>query len=325
MQDISIRAELAFKDFWLRWGSRDEKTVSEMMSLIDEKFMGFGTNINEFWSSKKDLESQHSEERVQIPTPYNVDFQWVNPMVISDDSVLVCGEIVLTLKIKTKVIVLENLRNTLLFRFSGDKISLQHWHCSMPDLGISGEVVPGALEPRKYDEVSVFFCDFVGFTSIVAAIPADQLVAELNDIYQRFDEIMDEEKMEKIQVYGDGYLAVCGLPELMPDHAQRCILAAKKIFSFLEKRNKLSEIQWNARIGINTGPLVAGVIGERKFSFNIFGDTVNTAARLESASEPNKINISQKTYELVRNVYQCKYRGKIEAKGKGEIDMYFVD
>ena len=102
--------------------------------------------------------------------------------------------------------------------------------------------------------------------------------------------------MEKIQVYGDGYLAVCGIPDHYNDHAIRCINAGKKVIAFLKERNKVTELQWKVRIGIHTGPLVAGVIGERKFSFNIFGDTVNTAARLETASVQGRINISQKTY-----------------------------
>lgn len=323
--DIDKLGEQAFKDFWLRWGSRDKNKVNSVLEDTSDSFMGFGSNIDEYWANKDDLVMQHNKEAEQIPEPYNINFNFINSVQLSDQHILVCGEISLSVKIIKKIIILENVRNTLLFKISGNKVLLQHWHCSFPDMGTSGEVVPGAMEPSKYEEVSVFFCDFVGFTSIVSEIPPEQLFRELNDIYQSFDHIMDEEQMEKIQVYGDGYLAVCGIPDHYNDHAIRCINAGKKVIAFLKERNKVTELQWKVRIGIHTGPLVAGVIGERKFSFNIFGDTVNTAARLETASVQGRINISQKTYNHVKDIFMCEHRGEIEVKGKGAIDMYFVN
>jgi len=325
MKDINDQAIEVYKAFWRTWGSRNTNTNSALMQMVHPKFNGFGTNINEIWRTKKELNVQHEVEIKQVLQPYSIDFDWIDITKINDKSVLVYGELSLTIRINTKIIILENVRNSFVLKQHKGTLKIKHWHCSLPDLGTKGEVVPGSLEPKRYEEVSVFFCDFVNFTQIVSDLPPKELVAEISDIYQQFDEIMSEEYLEKIQVYGDGYLAVCGLPEYIEEHAINCVKAGQKIFAYLKERNKTSKFQLDARIGIHTGPLVAGIIGERKFSFNIFGDTVNTAARIESASIPNKINVSQTTYELIKDYFVCAHRGKIEAKGKGKIDMYFVE
>jgi len=130
--------------------------------------------------------------------------------------------------------------------------------------------------------------------------------------------------IEKVQTVGDAYLAACGLPEIVEDHAQKCVKAAKEMIDYLETRNARSKIQWKMRVGIHTGPIVAGVVGKKKFTYDLFGDTINTASRIETASEPGKINISSSTYEEIKDSFSCEYRGKIQAKGKGELDMYFV-
>lgn len=325
MKDIKDQAIEAYKTFFKTWSSRDPNAIQDLELMIHQEFNGFGTNSNEIWHTKEELFQQREKEINQVSEPYIINFDWIDSTKIGKKSILVYGELSITVKINTKIVILEKTRSSFIFKEKKGVLKIKHWHCSLPDLGTKGEVFPGAHEPKKYDEVSVFFCDFVNFTQTVSEMPAKEMVAELSDIYQKFDEIMIEEHIEKIQVYGDGYLAVCGLPEKNPEHAIHCVNAGKKIFSYLKERNKSSDIQWNARIGIHTGPLVAGVIGERKFSFNIFGDTVNTAARIETASIPNKINVSQSTYELIKDSFVCEYRGKIEAKGKGEIEMYFVD
>ncbi|MBX2874715.1 MAG: tetratricopeptide repeat protein [Saprospiraceae bacterium] len=182
----------------------------------------------------------------------------------------------------------------------------------------------GKTIPRKYESVSIFFSDFVNFTRISAQSTPEEIIAELNDCFMGFDAIMEAEGIEKIQTIGDGYLAVGGLPEELPDHAVRCVSASKKIIAFLEERNRTSSIQWQVRIGIHSGAITAGVVGTKKFAYNIFGDTVNTASRLETASEKGRINVSAATYELIKHQFECEYRGKISAKGKGDLDMYFV-
>jgi class 3 adenylate cyclase len=188
------------------------------------------------------------------------------------------------------------------------------------DLKESGKTIP-----KRHNNVTILFTDFEGFTELVASIPAIVLVNELNDIFGRFDDIMDETKVEKIETIGDAYLAACGLEEEVINHAVQCITAAKKMLSYLEERNKSHEIKWNMRVGIHSGTIVAGVVGKKKFAYDLFGDTINTASRMESAGEAGKINISASTYELVKNDFTCLSRGKIFAKGKGELEMYFVD
>ena len=182
----------------------------------------------------------------------------------------------------------------------------------------------GKTLPKKHDHVSILFTDFVGYTELVASIPAIMLINELNDIFGRFDEIMEESQVEKIETIGDAYMAACGLQEEFTDHATKCVNAAQKMLSYLEERNIRSSIEWKMRVGVHSGAVVAGVVGKKKFSYDLFGDTINTASRIESTGEAGKINISSTTYELVKNDFACVPRGKVFAKGKGDLEMYFV-
>lgn len=183
----------------------------------------------------------------------------------------------------------------------------------------------GKTQPVFFEEVSILFADFKGFTNIVASISGKKLVSELDQIFHAYDDIMEELGLEKIATIGDAYLAAGGLPNPDSEHAKKCVLAAQKIIAFLEERNKTGAIKWKVRIGIHTGAITAGVIGKKKFSYDLFGDTINVAARIESAGESGKINVSAMTYDQIKNDFSGTYRGKIDAKGKGELDMYFVD
>lgn len=187
------------------------------------------------------------------------------------------------------------------------------------DLKESGKTIP-----KRHKSITILFTDFEGFTELVASMSAITLVNELNDIFGRFDEIMEETEVEKIETIGDAYMAACGLEKEMANHATNCIRAAQMMLSYLEERNKSHEIKWRMRVGIHTGTAVAGVVGKKKFAYDLFGDTINTASRIESSGEVGKINISSSTYKLVKNDFACLSRGKIHAKGKGELEMYFV-
>ncbi|MBI2968018.1 MAG: HD domain-containing protein [Bacteroidetes bacterium] len=182
----------------------------------------------------------------------------------------------------------------------------------------------GSTVPKRYDEVSILFTDFKGFTSTSSGIQPQVLINELNDIFRAFDRIMDKYDMEKIKTIGDAYMAACGVPRINDLHPLQCVRAAHEMLAFLEERAKTAEFQWKMRVGINSGPLIAGVVGTKKFTFDIWGDTVNTASRMESNGEAGRINVSERTYDLIKPFYECEYRGKLAAKGKGEIDMYFV-
>lgn len=182
----------------------------------------------------------------------------------------------------------------------------------------------GVTVPRRFEDTSILFTDFAGFTEAMGTMPGARMVAELNEIFAAFDDIIDRRGLEKIKTIGDAYLAAAGLPEPAPDHATRCVRAALDMVAFIQQRNEHSSIKWGLRVGIHSGPVVAGVVGKRKYAYDIWGDTVNIASRMESAGEPGRVNLSAYTYDLVRDQFDCEYRGKIGAKGKGEVDMYFA-
>jgi class 3 adenylate cyclase len=183
----------------------------------------------------------------------------------------------------------------------------------------------GKTNPESFDDVTVYFSDIVGFTKLSAKLAPDILIHELNDIFTAFDDIMVRHKCERIKTIGDAYLAVCGMPEKRKDHAQKMINAALEIRKFLEKRNASSDIQWKIRIGIHSGRVVGGIVGVRKYIYDVFGDTINTTSRMESSSEPMKINISETTYNLVKDKFKFIKREAMEIKGLGLTKMYFLD
>ena len=182
----------------------------------------------------------------------------------------------------------------------------------------------GSARPARHESVTILFTDFSGFTQTASAMPADRMVAELNDIFAAFDDIRDELGVEKIKTIGDAYMAAAGLPKPCADHAQRCVRAGLRMLDYLEQRNRKAAFKQSLRVGVHSGPVVAGVVGKRKYAFDIWGDTVNIASRMESAGEAGRVNVSAYTFDLIRDEFACEYRGKVTAKGKGEIDMYFV-
>lgn len=191
--------------------------------------------------------------------------------------------------------------------------------------GLADELsATGKASSARYESVTVMFTDFSQFTQTASTIPADRLVAELNEIFAAFDDICDELGVEKIKTIGDSYMAVAGLPTPCADHAQRCVRAGLRMTEYLERRNRNAAFKWALRVGVHSGPVVAGVVGKRKYAFDIWGDAVNLASRIESAGEVWRVNVSAYTYDLIRENFECEYRGKVNAKGKGEIDMYFV-
>ena len=186
----------------------------------------------------------------------------------------------------------------------------------------------GKVQAKKFDSVTVLFTDFKGFTEYAKNLSPEELVSSVDYYFSKFDEIMEKYGMEKIKTIGDAYMAVGGLPFQTNDHAYKMLLAAFEIAQFIEESKQIKKddiTHFDIRIGINTGPVVAGVVGIHKFAYDIWGDTVNVASRMETLSNPGRINISENTYELVKDVFQCKYRGEIEVKNRGMMKMYFVN
>jgi adenylate cyclase len=187
----------------------------------------------------------------------------------------------------------------------------------------------GHAKTRYYENVTVLFTDFKGFSSIAGKLSPQALVAELNDYFGTFDEIVGRFGLEKIKTIGDAYMCAGGIPVANETHALNAVNAALEMQEYMRKqikdRESRGEQGWELRIGIHTGPIVAGVVGKKKYAYDIWGDTVNIASRMESSSEPGKVNISSSTYNYIKGDYNCTYRGKISAKNIGEIDMYFVE
>ena len=186
----------------------------------------------------------------------------------------------------------------------------------------------GYADARLIDEVTVLFTDFKGFTAMSEKLSPKELVKDLHEYFSAFDHIMEKHGLEKIKTIGDAYMAAGGLPSENKTHANDAVKAALEMRDFVEE-GKAKKIAaglpyFEIRIGIHTGPVVAGIVGIKKFQYDIWGDTVNTASRMESSGEAGKVNISETTYQLVKDKFTCVYRGEIEAKGKGKVKMYFV-
>jgi class 3 adenylate cyclase len=187
----------------------------------------------------------------------------------------------------------------------------------------------GEAKARSFESVTIIFTDFKGFTALAAKMSPEDLVKEIHYCYKNFDEIISRHGIEKIKTIGDAYMAAGGLPTANTTHSDDVVAAALEIRDFMAElkdvRQKEDKPFFEIRIGIHTGPVVSGVVGTSKFAYDIWGDTVNIAARMESNSEPGKINVSQSTHDLIHEKYTCEYRGEIEAKNRGMLKMYFVE
>lgn len=186
----------------------------------------------------------------------------------------------------------------------------------------------GYVQPRYFEQVTVLFSDFKNFSKICAMLSPEQLIADLNHCFGQFDQIITRLGLERVKTIGDSYMCVAGLSAQQPDHAIRMVQAAFAMQTFMANWRKERKEQglplYKARIGIHSGPVVAGIVGTTKFAFDIWGETVNIAARMESKGSPNRVNISGTTHSLVKDYFNCTYRGNIPIKNIGEAEMYFV-
>ena len=181
----------------------------------------------------------------------------------------------------------------------------------------------------KYDFVTVMFADIQGFTKIAEDMALEDLVEELDKLFSAFDLITEKYGIEKIKTIGDAYMCVGGIPEKNTTNPIITVCAGLDMMACIQKLKKSGVAEkmkfWKIKIGIHTGSVIAGVVGQKKLSYDIWGDTVNTACHMELAGEAEKINISGTTYKFVKDFFDCSYRGKIPVKYKGDLDMYFVN
>jgi class 3 adenylate cyclase len=249
---------------------------------------------------------------------------------LSDELQLLANS--LELKVKERTLSLEEAMNGLeIEREKSEKLLL-----NIIPKDIATELKEkGFAEPILFESVSVMFTDFKDFTKIAESMTPRDLINELEICFVQFDKITEKFDLEKLKTIGDSYMCAAGIPKRKNVNQKNprilavdSCLAGLEILAFMEmmKLNKMrrGDKYWDIRIGIHSGSLIAGVIGEKKFAYDVWGDTVNIASRMESNGSPSKINISGETFELIKDFFDCEYRGKINAKNKGEIDMYFI-
>jgi len=183
----------------------------------------------------------------------------------------------------------------------------------------------GTTQPKNFENVTVYFSDIVGFTKISSELDPKYLIDELNDIFTAFDTIIEHNDCERIKTIGDAYMAVSGMHIPSVNHAEQIVRSAIQIVKYLRKRSWSNPlVDWKIRIGIHTGPIIGGVVGVKKYIYDVFGDTVNISARMEQNSEEMMINVSESTYNLVKDKFDFIEREPVEVKGKGLMKMWYV-
>jgi adenylate cyclase len=178
---------------------------------------------------------------------------------------------------------------------------------------------------ERFDEVSVLFADIVGSTALTVELEPERMVELLNEVFSYFDLVTERYGAEKIRTIGDNYMVAAGVPEVRPDHAQVMAGMALEMLDYVQERTVEDSGRLQFRIGINSGPAVAGVVGTTKFHYDIWGDTVNVASRMESQGEPGMVQVTRATYELIKDEFVCVPRGTLDVKGRGKMETWFLE
>jgi class 3 adenylate cyclase len=241
-------------------------------------------------------------------------------------------QILTNLELRRRIIELHQKQEDLLAAAETARSAIEHKERLIrelfPDPIANRVLADEPVETRFYASASVLFVDFEGFTTIAESLEPRVLIEQLNDYFAMFDQIVESHGLEKIKTVGDAYLAVAGAPRESRDHALRATRAALEINRAMDKvnaeRKKLALQEWPIRIGIHSGSLIAGVVGGKRTTYDIWGDGVNVAKRMQENCEPGQINISEATVGLVSNAFETQARGFVEAKNKGSVRMYYV-
>lgn len=310
----------------------DDEFVS---TLTSSKITYSGLSSGEYnlWVQCKPPMGDWSKPQIvisfEIETPI-----YKNPWIIGGVLILLVAVIYAFVWVRTKRLEIEKAKLEKIvqertFELSAEKQKTDELLLNILPSEIAEELKRnGSAEARGYEKVSILFTDFKGFTTISGKVPPKELVKDLDEIFAAFDDIVAKHDLEKIKTIGDAYMCVGGVPNVSENHAQKAILVGKDMVAFMETFNKRKRDagadEWLIRVGIHSGPIVAGVVGKSKFAYDVWGDSVNVASRMESSSEPGRINVSAETYELAKEDFEFEYRGALQAKNKGDLDMYFV-
>jgi class 3 adenylate cyclase len=200
---------------------------------------------------------------------------------------------------------------------------------NMVPMAVAQELKNGnRVTARFYDAATILFADFEGFTKLAESMEPKELIGQLDDYFSAFDEVAERHRLEMLKTIGDAYMCVGGVPETNRSHPIDACLAALEMQQFIARTNrerkKLHLPRWDLRVGLHTGPVIAGVVGRRKFIYDVWGDAVNVAARMESAGAASKINVSEAIYHRTKGLFEFESRGSIEAKNKGQLEMFFL-
>jgi len=206
-------------------------------------------------------------------------------------------------------------------RLKSDKLL----HAMLPDAIAEELKESGTSEPRLFPEATILFSDLVNFTETAARLTPAELIGELNPMVSAFDALMEKHGCVRIKTIGDAYMAACGVPLANPDHALALVRAGLDMVAWVESRSTPARIPWKIRVGLHSGDVVAGIVGTSRYLYDVFGDVVNTASRMEAASEPSRVNLSATTYQLVKDHVRVTPRGELPVKGKDTMAMYFVE
>lgn len=285
--------------------------------------------LHTWFRSRDTIEKEISPISIKIKPSWYLSFPAIVVYLILLLSAILVYYQLLRLRFRKKQRALEEIINRKTIDFLAEKEKTEKLLQNVLPKDTANEIMAkGKATKIKYNFVTVLFSDIQGFTQIAEEMNPEVLIDELDKFFFHFDTVVEKYGIEKIKTIGDAYMCAGGIPEKNRTNPVEVILAGLEMQDYMAKLKASSQKEgmkyWDIRIGVHTGTVIAGVVGHKKLSYDIWGDTVNTASRMESAGEAGRVNISGTTYEFVKEFFECEHRGKMPVKYKGELDMYFV-